>query len=260
MKQIFNYHTHTYRCNHAKGEDEEYVLAAIKAGFKRLGFSDHVPYPGCYNHKSRMNYEDRLDYYASMKHLKAKYHDQIDIVYGFECEYFKDFAKYYHEIAREVDYLILGQHDAFLRERSVYFYRFQPEDYPVYEHLCIKAMETGLFKVLCHPEYVLLSVDHLNDELKTMFRNIFMTAQKTGTRVEINLNGMEKGKKIIDGQETFAYPNFEILKIARDCGCKFVYGADAHYPDKLLHFSEDVQTVEATFDSLGFKIDEDFTV
>lgn len=260
MKQNFNYHTHTYRCNHAKGKDEEYVLAAIKAGFKRLGFSDHIPYPGCRNHKSRMNYEDRLDYYESMKYLKDKYQGQIEIVYGFECEYFEDYAAYYQEISNEVDYLILGQHDAFLREHSVYFYNFRPEDYPVYERLCTKAMETGLFKVLCHPEYVLLSVDHLSDELKTMFRNIFTAAKKTDTRVEINLNGMEKGKKIIDGYETFAYPNFEILKIARECGCRFIYGADAHYPEKLLRFEDDIRIVDETFDADGFIIDEEFKI
>ena len=36
------YHTHTKRCGHAVGEDEEYVIEAIKAGIKDLGFSDHV--------------------------------------------------------------------------------------------------------------------------------------------------------------------------------------------------------------------------
>lgn len=39
-----NYHTHTTRCYHASGKDEEYVKAAIKAGIKELGFSDHTPW------------------------------------------------------------------------------------------------------------------------------------------------------------------------------------------------------------------------
>ena len=44
----YNLHTHTKRCNHAQGEDREYVEAAIKAGIKTLGFSDHCPqfFPG----------------------------------------------------------------------------------------------------------------------------------------------------------------------------------------------------------------------
>ena len=40
-----NYHTHTARCGHAEGTDEEYVLAAIERGFDEMGFSDHVPWP-----------------------------------------------------------------------------------------------------------------------------------------------------------------------------------------------------------------------
>ncbi len=39
-----NFHTHTTRCNHAVGEDRQYVEAAIKGGLKVLGFSDHSPY------------------------------------------------------------------------------------------------------------------------------------------------------------------------------------------------------------------------
>ena len=32
-----NYHTHTPRCEHAEGREEEYVRAAIGAGFAVLG-------------------------------------------------------------------------------------------------------------------------------------------------------------------------------------------------------------------------------
>ena len=38
-----NYHTHTTRCMHAVGDDEDYVRSAIKGGFQELGFSDHGP-------------------------------------------------------------------------------------------------------------------------------------------------------------------------------------------------------------------------
>ena len=39
-----NYHTHTYRCKHAMGNDERIVLNAIKADLDILGFSDPVSY------------------------------------------------------------------------------------------------------------------------------------------------------------------------------------------------------------------------
>ena len=40
-----NYHTHTYRCQHAYGSEREYIEAAIRMGIAELGFSDHVPCP-----------------------------------------------------------------------------------------------------------------------------------------------------------------------------------------------------------------------
>lgn len=33
-----NFHTHTTRCNHAAGEDRQYVEEAIKGGLKVLAF------------------------------------------------------------------------------------------------------------------------------------------------------------------------------------------------------------------------------
>ena len=244
MKQNFNYHTHTYRCHHARGLDEEYIKAAIAAGFKTLGFSDHIPYPNHNGGRMRMSYDERLEYYAAMKRLKEKYKGLIDIYYGFESEYFEEYHDYYFEIKKEVDYLILGQHDSTLEGRARFFSDFRKEDYKDYERLCIKAMHTGLFKVLCHPDYVLLSVNEYDDDLLRMFEAIFKEAAKTNTVIEINLNGLERGKGYISGELTYSYPNGKILKIAKDCGCRFIFGADAHYPEKLLHFENDIRTFE----------------
>ena len=40
-----NFHTHTYRCGHANGSEEDMVCAAIKMGIEELGISEHVPLP-----------------------------------------------------------------------------------------------------------------------------------------------------------------------------------------------------------------------
>jgi len=40
-----NYHSHTARCGHAWGTDDEFVCAAIDAGYTVLGFSEHAPWP-----------------------------------------------------------------------------------------------------------------------------------------------------------------------------------------------------------------------
>ena len=90
-----NFHTHTSRCGHATGSDEEYVLEAIKAGIKKLGFSDHVPWPTCPQPGIRMN-EDLLENYVkSITFLKNKYKDQIEIHLGFEAEVVDQYMPYY---------------------------------------------------------------------------------------------------------------------------------------------------------------------
>ena len=73
LKINYNYHTHTKRCGHASGEDEEYVLAAIKAGIKELGFSDHIFYPGLSQKPIRQDGSDFDDYVNSISNLREKY-------------------------------------------------------------------------------------------------------------------------------------------------------------------------------------------
>ena len=88
-KLDFNYHTHTYRCGHAVGEDEQYVINAIKLGIKKLGFSDHVMLPSGFDQPGiRGSFAQLEDYLHSIRALKEKYKDQIEIFVGFEAEYY----------------------------------------------------------------------------------------------------------------------------------------------------------------------------
>ena len=61
-----NFHTHTARCRHASGTEEEYILQAISGGLQALGFSDHSPFrfPGTYYSTKRM-YPEELSEYVS---------------------------------------------------------------------------------------------------------------------------------------------------------------------------------------------------
>ena len=72
---------------HATGDDEDYVLSAIKGGYRILGFSDHTPwkYRTDYVADMRMLPEELPGYVESLKTLREKYHDRIDIRIGLEC-------------------------------------------------------------------------------------------------------------------------------------------------------------------------------
>ena len=82
--QKFNLHTHTFRCGHASGTDDQMVLSAIEAGFEQLGFSDHMPYPELHLPTCRMAYDQlsqasRPDRCISCGQCAAKCPQHIDI-------------------------------------------------------------------------------------------------------------------------------------------------------------------------------------
>ena len=111
---ISNFHTHTKRCRHAGGEDEEYVKYAIERGLSVLGFSDHSPYfyDGGYISPAKMLPSEAEGYFESLLHLREKYKGTIEIKIGFETEYY---PLYFDRLISEykkypLDYIILGQH------------------------------------------------------------------------------------------------------------------------------------------------------
>ena len=109
-----NYHTHTTRCHHATGSDEEFVLSAIKGGYQEIGFSDHTPWKYHTNYISdiRMLPEELPGYVESLRSLQEKYKNQISIKIGLECEYFPEYIHWLKGIIKEykLDYIIFGNH------------------------------------------------------------------------------------------------------------------------------------------------------
>ena len=89
--QKFNYHTHTKRCGHADNNmtDEDFVKLFIKKGFTKIAFTDHCPEKEeiDYRKNMRMKYSEKDEYLNSIKLLKEKYKDAIEIETGFEVEY-----------------------------------------------------------------------------------------------------------------------------------------------------------------------------
>ncbi len=118
--QSFNYHAHTKRCGHAIGEDEEYVIEAIRNGYQRIGVSDHMPYPNGYLETDRMHEDEFEGYVQSMRHLQQKYAKDIELRIGLEFEYYPDFEEYLWDMKKCVDYFILGQHDRGLFAQQKY--------------------------------------------------------------------------------------------------------------------------------------------
>lgn len=245
---IANYHTHTWRCNHASGTEEGYVKAAMQNGMKILGFSDHTPYffEGDYYSNFRMKREQLPDYASTVRALREQYKDQIEIHLGVECEYYpKHFADTLALLRDNgVEYLLLGQH--FIRNEYDAPYSGVPtnqeEELKIYCRQSMEAMNTGLFTYFAHPD--LLHFMGSGKVYKTYMREVCREAVSCGIPLEINHEGIRRDRW---------YPNPLFLEVAAEENCKMVIGCDAHY-EKALNEPETHRKAEKLAKDFGLTV------
>lgn len=226
-----NFHTHTYRCHHAIGSDEDYVKCAIQAGIKQLGFSDHTPwhYHSDFQSTIRMSEEQLDEYIQSLMTLKEKYKNQIDILIGLECEYFEKYIPWLSETLKEkpIDYIILGNHYYQTDEKHIYFGSSVNEKLlKSYVDHCINAIDTGLYSYIAHPD--LVDYDSRLALYQKEMSRLCQHAKEHDIPLEFNLLGYISGRN---------YPNEDFWKIASQHHNKAIIGFDAHTPDSLLNTS-----------------------
>lgn len=223
-----NYHTHTARCNHAVGTEEEYVQAAIKRGLNTLGFSDHTPYyfPGDYYSNFRMRMNQLDDYTATVKMLSNRYANQINILTGLEAEFYPDLFPALLERLQDSDvaYLILGQHMVD-NEIGAQYSGHPTDDVTVLKKYCYQicdAFQTGVFTYLAHPDLIHFvgSEDIYSENMRLICRE----AKKCGIPLEYNLLGLSTNRQ---------YPNDHFWILAAEEGNTVVLGCDAHKPEAL---------------------------
>lgn len=225
---IANYHTHTWRCNHATGTEEEYVQSALSRGLQILGFSDHSPYPfpGGYCSSFRMKMEQLDGYIDKVEALRWDYRDKIEIHLGLEAEYYPAYFPELLAVLRDtpMEYLILGQH--FVGNELGEHYSGAPTADPkILEQYCsqtIQAMQTGLFTYFAHPDLIHFEGDR--SLYREQLRRICREAKSCGIPLEINLLGLGTGRH---------YPNRTFLELAAEEGCAVILGCDAHEPEAL---------------------------
>jgi len=234
MKQNFNYHTHTYRCGHASGSDEEYVLAAIKAGYKALGFSDHSPYRDFPNKKSHMNWEEFPDYVESIRSLKEKYKDVIDIKLGIESEYYPEHVEERKELRKTLDYMILGQHFIYPDGSGNFFKNNTDEEIMIYARGLCAGIESGMYDYVCHPDVFMNRQEVFNRTCEEVAHMIASKAAETDTPLEINVHGITRGIFDFPNGKRYYYPFREFWQIAAKYPIRVLIGIDAHDPKQLL--------------------------
>ncbi len=229
-----NFHTHTTRCKHAVGTDEQYVKAAIDGGFDVLGFADHAPwvFDTDYVSHCRMPADQWQDYKQSVLALKAQYQGQIDIHLGLECEYY---GKYIDQLKRLKDdgceYLILACHFLHTEETNPYVGALCIEDDGVmrYAEETLKGIRTGLFSYIAHPDLYMMHRDDFTPACMEAADMICQAAREYHMPLEYNLLGL-LGE--LTGHPR-GYPNQDFWAYIRKWKPEVILGVDAHDPAQL---------------------------
>jgi histidinol-phosphatase (PHP family) len=84
-----NYHTHTTFCD-GKNSPEEYITKAIEMDMKILGFSAHSMLS--FNTSWHLPVNRHVEYVKEIQRLKEVYKDKLEILCGFEADYFPPVA------------------------------------------------------------------------------------------------------------------------------------------------------------------------
>ncbi len=244
-----NFHTHTYRCHHAKGSDREYVEAAIKAGYIEIGFSDHTPYffPADYYSDFRMKPDETEEYVNSIRALQEEYRDKITIRLGFEVEYYPQLFDKLLKFLKpfNYDYLILGQHftNNEFDEKSFYsgHKTSSIEVLDTYIQQTLEALKTGEFLYFAHPDLINYTGDKKIYEERMGY--FLKELKKLNIPLECNFLGFWDKRN---------YPNKTFWKLAAKENTPVVIGLDAHQPEVYLD-KKRLDKMKKFLDDLGIK-------
>lgn len=226
---LINLHTHTPRCHHSIGEEREYVERAIRAGFRTLGFSDHTPMPfdPPYYSDYRMRPEETADYVDTLLRLREEYKNDIELLIGFEAEYYPKYFGRLIDLLSDfpIDYLILGQHFLSNEQNAPYSGRRTDDERILVQYVdqTSEGLMTGRFTYFAHPD--LANFVGPEEIYERHMRRLCETAKQMDVPLEINMLGLYDGRH---------YPCARFFRIAADVGNKVVLGLDAHQPERIL--------------------------
>lgn len=243
-------HVHTRLCNHATGEMEEYVIAAIDRGLREIVFLEHLEAGINYFERTWLS-EEAFDYYFKEgDRLRSKYADRIQIGTGVELGYnpehhsellAKATARPWDRIGISCHFLQMpdtGLHLNLLsrkRKNIALAQQFGPARLlKIYFDTLIEAVRKLPGTVLCHLDAALRYVPGLvfNDTHFQQIDVLLAAVKEKDMALEINTSGFAIRKE--------PFPARKILAIALKYDIPLQAGSDAHRPEDVGRFFENL--------------------
>lgn len=234
-----NFHTHTELCRHAQGKPEDYAEEAVKKGLSLLAFTDHAPFPDA-DYGYRMMYNELDLYIEEVLKTREDYSSKLKVLNSVEIEYLPKYENlnYYNWLLskKNMDFLLLGQHFFETKNGNIQNITSLPQAELAVEYAesCRRAMKTGYFKIMAHPDLFCINEQFSwNDFYEKASDIIIESALLTGTRLEYNANGLRRGIKHYPDGDRYQYPHENFWKKVQEAGISVIAGSDAHSPEVL---------------------------
>ncbi|WP_417908921.1 histidinol-phosphatase [Candidatus Electronema sp. PJ] len=239
-----DHHIHTKLCNHASGEMEEYVQAAVKKGLQSMTFLEHLECGLCYEQQIWLTPELFAQYFAEGEWLQKKYAWQIAIRLGVEIGWNATAAEelramlarfpfahrglschFYFDGSRHLN-LLSSKHEHIAALRAI-----GPE-------LILEAYFTSLIEAcqqipcdkLCHLDAALrhLPPFQLTARHQELISQLLQVMREKKIALEVNTSGYAVRPQ--------PYPTVEIIRQAVKLGISLIPGSDAHHPEQVGRF------------------------
>lgn len=224
-----DYHIHTLYSD-GKAMPEEYIEAAVSAGIKEIGFSEHLNLV-IENQDWCMDLRRVPEYVAHIKSL-AKSEKRIKVRLGLEVDYFSGKENLIYEFISDLglDYVIGSVHylgDTTVDSSPDFFEGKNIDElYQSYFNLVYEAVASGLFDIIAHCDLVRIYNFKPAGDTESLYRRLAMEMSKHDVAFEINTNG--RNRPVGD-----FYPDRRFLRIFCDANVPVCVNSDSHLPERL---------------------------
>jgi histidinol-phosphatase (PHP family) len=219
-------HNHTYLCNHANGEIEDYVKKAIELGIDVYGFSEHAPMKN-FEDGYRLTIDKKEFYENSILNLKEKYKNDIEILLGYEVDFIEGDFLLDEIIKADVDYLIGSVHYigkwGFDNPEFISEYKNRDIDQIWQEYFdAIEFMaKSGKFDIVGHLDLINVFKYLPNKDVKIIAKKALKAIKQSNMVMELNSSGF---RKPIAEQ----YPSRDLIELAFELDIPITFSSDAH--------------------------------
>jgi len=224
-----DYHVHSIYSD-GKSSPEICIAAAIAAGLKEIGFSEHLNL--IYDNVDwAMNAGGVERYLKHLTNLRDN-HNDIKVKIGFEIDFFpgkeKKLGKFLS--ALDVDFLIGSVH--YMGKETV---DFGPEFYEgknfdrlfeTYFEMIIEAVSSELFDIIGHCDLVRMFGNKPSFNPEPLYRKLALAMKKHNVAFELNTNG--RNRPLAD-----FYPDRKFLYVFCEEKTPVCVNSDAHIPGRI---------------------------